>query len=107
MEIFASAVVRFGPGVRMWRRGVRLMASMVQPVPVARPRERPAPGAVVRVRHDARAGVRHRVPGVARGDSSLMIVPQGTFGLEDDLPSGKSNGELFPTARFRRLATVF
>jgi hypothetical protein len=30
-----------------------------------------------------------------------MMVPLGTFRLEHDVPAGKSNGELFPTAMFR------
>ena len=55
----------------------------------------------VRVRRDARDGVRCPVPGVARGDSSRMMVPLGTFPLEHDVPAGKSNGKLFPTAMFR------
>jgi len=55
----------------------------------------------VRVRRDVHAGVRRPVPGVARGESSRMMVPLGTFHLEHDVPAGKSNGELFPTAMFR------
>jgi hypothetical protein len=38
---------------------------------------------------------------VAGGDSSRMIVSLGTFRLEHDVPSGKSNGELSPTTMFR------
>jgi len=52
----------------------------------------------VHVRRDARDGVGRPVPGLARGDSSRMMVPLGTFRLEHDVPAGKSNGELFPTA---------
>jgi hypothetical protein len=55
----------------------------------------------VRVRRDARDGVRRLAPGVARGDSSLKLVPLGTFPLEHGVPPDKSNGELFPTAMFR------
>jgi hypothetical protein len=57
--------------------------------------------AAARVRRDVRDGVRDPVPGVARADSSRMMVPLGTFRLEHDAPAGKSNGELFPTAMFR------
>jgi hypothetical protein len=60
-----------------------------------------ARGDAVRVRRDVRDGVRCLVPGVARGDSSRMMVPLGTFRFEHDVLSGKSNGELFPTAMFR------
>ena len=60
-----------------------------------------ARGDAVRVRRDVRDGVHCLVPGVARGDSSrMMMVPLGTFPLEHDVLSGKSNGELFPTAIF-------
>lgn len=71
---------------------------MTQLAPVAPQLERMAQDASVRVRHDVRAAVRRPVPGVARGDSSRMMVPLGTFRLEHDVPAGKSNGELFPTA---------
>jgi hypothetical protein len=74
---------------------------VIQLAPVAPQLEQMARGDAVRVRRDVRAGVRRPVPGVARGDSSRMLVPLGTFPLEDDVPAGKSNGELFPTARFR------
>jgi len=76
----------------------RLAASVIQPAPVAPLLERMARDVAVRVRRDARDGVCRPVPGVARGDSSRMIVPLGTFRLEHDVLSGKSNGELFPTA---------
>jgi hypothetical protein len=55
----------------------------------------------VRVRHDARGGVRRLAPGVVRADSSRMMVPLGTFPLEHDVLPGKSNRELFPTGIFR------
>jgi len=74
---------------------------VTQLAPVAPQLERMARGDAVRVRRDVRDGVRCPVPGVARGDSSRMMVPLGTFRLEHDVPSGKSNGELFPTAMFR------
>lgn len=77
---------------------VRLAASVIQPAPVAPLLEQMAQDVAVRVRRDARDGVCRPVPGVARGDSSRMIVPFGTFRLEHDVLSGKSNGELFPTA---------
>ena len=79
----------------------QLAASMIQLAPVARQLERMARDAAVRVRRDVRDGARGPVPGVARGDWSRMMVPLGTFRLEHDVPSGKSNGELFPTAMFR------
>ena len=75
--------------------------SAVQLAPVAPQLERMARDAAARVRRDVRDGVRRPVPGVARGDSSRMLVPLGTFPLEHDVPAGKSNGELFPTAMFR------
>ena len=77
---------------------VRLVAAVIQPVPVDPPLERNARDGDVRVRRDARAGVRRPVPGVARGDSSRMMVPLGTFRVEHGVPPGKSNGELFPIA---------
>jgi len=80
---------------------VRLAAPVIQPVLVAPRLERMARDAAVRVRRDVRVGVRRPVPVVARGDSSRMMVPLGTFRLEHDVPAGKSNGELRPTARFR------
>jgi hypothetical protein len=55
----------------------------------------------VHVRRDARDGVGRPVPGLAREDSSRMMFPLGTFRLEHDVLSDKSNGELFPTAMFR------
>jgi hypothetical protein len=76
----------------------RLAVSVIQPAPVAPQLERMARGDAVRVRRDVRDGVRRPVPGVARGDSSRIMVPPGTFRLEHDVPAGKSNGELFPTA---------
>ena len=54
--------------------------------------------AAVHDRRDARDGVGHLVPGVARGDLSRKLVPLGTFLLEHGVPPRKSNGELFPTA---------
>ena len=59
-----------------------------------------ARGAVVRVHRDVRAAAHRPVPGGVRGDSPRMMVPLGTFPLEHDVLSGKSNGELFPTAIF-------
>ena len=80
----------------------RLAASVFQPAAVAPLLERMAQDVAVRVRRDARDGVCRPVPGVAPGDTSRMIVPFGTFCLEHDVLSGKSNGELFPTAiRFK------
>ena len=79
----------------------QLAASVIQPAPVAPQLEWMARDAAVRVRRDVRAGVRRPVPGVARGELSRMMVPLGTFRLEHDVPAGKSNGELFPTAMFR------
>jgi hypothetical protein len=80
---------------------VRLAASVIQLAPVAPQLERMVRNDAVRVRRDVRDGVRCLVPGVARGDSSRMMVPLGTFPLEHDVLSGKSNGELFSTAIFR------
>ena len=80
---------------------VRLAALVIQPAPVAPQLEPMARGAVVRVRRDVRAAVHRPVPGGVRGDSPRMMVPLGTFRLEHDVPLGKSNGELFPTAMFR------
>jgi hypothetical protein len=77
------------------------VAPLIQPAPVAPALEPMARGAAVRVHRDVRAAVHRPVPGVARGDSSRMLVPLGTFPLEDDVPAGKSNGELWPTARFQ------
>lgn len=57
-----------------------------------------AQDASVRVRHDVRDGGHRPAPGVARGDLFRMMIPLGTFRLEHDVPAGKSNGELFPTA---------
>jgi hypothetical protein len=77
---------------------------VIQLAPVAQQLERMARMAqddAVRVHRDVRAGVRCPVPGVAGGDLSRMIVPLGTFRLEHDVPSDKSNGELSPTAMFR------
>jgi hypothetical protein len=80
---------------------VRLAASVIQLAPVAPQLERMVRNDAVRVHRDVRDGVRCPVPGVARGDSSRMMVPLGTFPLEHDVLPGKSNGELFPTAMFR------
>jgi len=80
---------------------VLLAASVILPALIVPQLERMARGGAVRVRRDVRDGVRRPVPGVARGDSSRMMVPLGTFRLEHDVPAGKSNGELFPTAMFR------
>ena len=77
---------------------MRLAVSVIQPAPIALQLERMARDAAVRVRRDVRDGVHCPVPGVARGDLSRMMVPLGTFRLEHDVLSGKSNGELFPTA---------
>ena len=77
---------------------VRLAAPVIPPARVAPQLERMARDAAVRVRRDVRVGVRRPVPGVARGDLFRMMVPLGTFRLEDDVPAGKSNGELFPIA---------
>ena len=74
---------------------------MILPALVAPQLERMARGGAVRVRRDARDGVVRPVPGAVRADSSRMMVPLGTFPLEHDVPPGKSNGELFPTAMFR------
>ena len=73
-------------------------ASVIQPAPVVPPPERMARDDAVRVRRDARDGVCRPVPGAARDDSSRKLVPLGTFPLEHDVLSGKSNRELFPTA---------
>ena len=80
---------------------VQLAASVILLVPVAPQLERMARDDAVRVRRDVRDGVRCPVPGVARDDLSRKLVPLGTFPLEHDVPAGKSNGELFPTAIFR------
>src|ERR1035441_9411662 len=84
---------------------VRLEASVIQPAPVAPQLEPMARGAVVRVHRDVRAAAHRPVPGGVRGDSPRMMVPLGTFPLEHDVLSGKSNGELFQP-QFPRRATI-
>ena len=76
---------------------------MIQLAPVAPQLERMAQNDAVRVRRDVRDGVRCPVRGVVGGESSWMIVPLGTFRLEHDVLSDKSNGELFPTTVQSRL----
>jgi len=71
---------------------------VIQPAPVVPPLEQTAWDDGVRVRRDDRDGVGRPDPGLARAASSRKLVPLATFPVEHDVLSGKSNGELFPTA---------
>jgi hypothetical protein len=74
------------------------VAAAIQPAPVAPPLEQTARDGDGRARRDARDGDGRPVPGMARADLFRKLVPLGTFPLEHDVPPGKSNRELFPTA---------
>jgi hypothetical protein len=74
------------------------VALVIRPALVAPQLERTTQDAAVRARRDGRAAVGCPVPGIARGDSFRLMVPLGTYRLEHDVPAGKCNGELFPTA---------